>query len=83
MLRAWLPKSSIGCVCLSVGSAEILSLPRNNLRLRWTQRPMAWLQDPGKGVWGGSEPALLGLKITCPCHIPWTDRIPGMVLGLQ
>lgn len=46
------PESSIGCVCPSVGPAEILFLTRNNLRPGWTRRPLTWLQDPGKGTWG-------------------------------
>lgn len=62
------PKKTVCCSgCVSVGSAEILSLPRNGPRPRWAPLP-PWLgcKIQEKRSRGGSVPAPLGLEILGP-----------------
>lgn len=65
---AWPQEDSVCCSgCVSVGSAEILSLPRNGPRPRWAPLP-PWLgcKIQEKRSRGGSVPAPLGLEILGP-----------------
>lgn len=71
MLRAWPQEGSVCCNgWLAVGSAEILSLPRNGLRPSWARRPQAWQQDLGKGVWGVQATCSLRLDDGLPLPVP-------------